>query len=102
MPPGFEALEFDAAHWDTLPVPSNWQMHGYGKPQYCNVQCLYPVDPPFVPNDNPVGLYRFEFTLPKAWEDRRVFLNFDGVDSAFYVWLNGRSVGYSQVSHLPS
>ena len=102
VPTGFEATGYDASHWDSLPVPSSWQMHGYGRPQYCNVQYPYPVDPPFVPNDNPVGLYRREFTLPEAWADKRVFLNFDGVDSAFYVWLNGEKVGYSQVSHLPS
>ncbi len=102
VPTGFEATEYDASDWDTLPVPSNWQMHGYGRPQYCNVQYPYPVDPPYVPNDNPVGLYRREFTLPAAWAGKHVFLNFDGVDSAFTVWLNGEKIGYSQVSHLPS
>ncbi len=71
-------------------MPSNWQLHGYGRPQYVNVQYPFPADPPHVPNDNPVGLYRRTFTLPAAWAGRQIFLNFDGVDSAFYVWVNGQ------------
>ena len=102
IPAGFEAEEFNSEGWDSIPVPSNWQMLGYGRPNYTNVAYPYPVDPPFVPQENPVGLYRRSFDLPVAWEGRRVFLNFDGVDSAFYVWLNGQKVGYSQGSHLPS
>ena len=102
IPDGFESEDFNFESWDSIPVPSNWQMLGYGRPNYTNVAYPYPVDPPFVPQENPVGLYRREFTLPVDWEGRRVFLNFDGVDSAFYVWLNGQKVGYSQGSHLPS
>ena len=102
LPEGFEAADFDDAEWDDIPVPSNWQMLGYGKPNYSNIAYPYPVDPPRVPQDNPVGLYRQTFDLPAEWEGRQVFLSFDGVDSAFYVWLNGEPVGYSQVSHMPS
>ncbi len=102
VPAGFFSEAFDAAEWDTLAVPSSWQMHGYGRPQYCNVNYPYPVDPPHVPNDNPVGLYRRTFALPADWAGKQVALHFDGVDSAFYVWLNGQPVGYSQVSHMPS
>ena len=102
VPPGFFEEAFDASQWDRLPVPSNWQMHGYGRPQYTNINYPFPVDPPHVPSDNPVGLYRREFALPAEWDAKQVFLHFDGVDSAFYVWLNGQAVGYSQVSHMPS
>ena len=91
-----------AAGWDRIPVPSNWQMHGYGIPQYTNVNYPYPIDPPHVPQENPVGLYRRAFAVPADWKGRQVFLVFDGVDSAFYCWVNGRQVGYSQGSHMPS
>ena len=100
--PGFEAAGFSDDGWDLLPVPSNWQMHGYGRPNYTNVNFPYPADPPFVPQDNPVGLYRRTFDLPEKWAGRPVRLVFEGVDSAFYVWVNGVSVGYSQGAHLPS
>lgn len=102
VPPGFFEEAFEAARWDTLPVPSCWQMHGYGRPQYTNINYPYPVDPPHVPSENPVGLYRRVFALPAEWDGKQVFLHFDGVDSAFYVWLNGQPVGYSQGSHMPS
>ncbi len=102
VPPDFFTANFDASHWDSLPVPSSWQMHGYGRPQYTNINYPYPVDPPHVPAENPVGLYRRTFTLPALWSEKQVFLEFGGVDAAFYVWLNGLPVGYSQGSHLPS
>ena len=102
VPKGFEQPSYAAEGWDTLPVPSNWEMHGYGTPNYTNVNYPIPVDPPFVPQENPVGLYRRAMTIPAAWDGRQVFLNFDGVDSAFYVWVNGWLVGYSQGAHLPS
>jgi beta-galactosidase/beta-glucuronidase len=102
VPAGFEQPGFAADSWRPIPVPSNWQLHGYGRPNYTNVAYPYPVDPPHVPQDNPVGLYRRRFTLPAAWAGRQIFLNFDGVDSAFYVWVNGWPAGYSQGAHLPS
>ncbi len=102
VPPDFFAEDFDTSHWDTLPVPSNWQMHGYGRPQYTNINYPYPVDPPHVPAENPIGLYLREFSLPPSWDGRQVFLEFGGVDSAFYLWLNGQPAGYSQGSHMPS
>jgi len=102
VPEGFEQPSFDVAGWDALPVPSNWQMHGYGRPDYSNVRYPFPVDPPFVPDENPVGCYRRTFALPEGCAGRRVFLHFDGVNSAFYVWLNGQLVGYSQGAHLPA
>jgi beta-galactosidase/beta-glucuronidase len=102
MPEGFSAEDFPAEEWDRIPVPSNWQMLGYGRPNYTNVAYPYPVDPPHVPQENPVGLYRRTFQVPADWDDKQVFLTFEGVDSAFYVWVNGKMVGYSQGAHLPS
>ena len=102
VPAGFEQEAFDDAGWAEIAVPGNWQRQGYGVPQYTNVAYPFPVNPPLVPDDNPVGLYKKSFTLPESWQDKHVFLHFAGVDSAFYVWLNGRQVGYSQGSHLPS
>ncbi len=101
-PPGFEAEGFDASGWDSIPVPGNWQMLGYGKPNYTNVRYPYPVDPPRVPQDNPCGLYRRTFVLPENWGGREVFLEFEGVNSALYVWVNGQMVGYSQGAHVPA
>jgi beta-galactosidase/beta-glucuronidase len=101
-PEGFETGRFDASAWDKIPVPSNWQMLGYGKPNYTNVRYPYPVDPPRVPQDNPCGLYRRTFTLPEGWDGQEVFLAFEGVNSAFYVWVNGELVGYSQGPHIPA
>ena len=100
VPPDYPRIS--AAGWDRIPVPSNWQMRGYGIPQYTNVNYPYPLDPPVVPQDNPTGLYRRAFAAPADWKGRQVFLVFDGVDSAFYCWINGKRVGYSQGSHMPS
>ncbi len=83
-----------------MPVPSVWQNHGFDRHQYTNVNYPFPFDPPYVPRENPCGLYRREFTAAD-WEGRR-YLNFEGVDSCCYVWLNGKFVGYSQVSHSTS
>ena len=102
VPPRFFDEDLATADWDTIPVPSNWQLHGYGRPQYLNVAYPFPVDPPRVPNDNPVGCYRRAFSLPAGWDGRQIFLHFAGVVSAFYVWVNGQAAGYSQGSHLPS
>lgn len=88
--------------WDAIDVPSNWQMQGYGAPCYTNVNYPIPFDPPFVPDQNPTGLYRRVFTLPENWAGRRVYLNFDGVDSCYYVWVNGQLAGFSKVSHMPA
>ncbi|MGE5549544.1 MAG: glycoside hydrolase family 2 TIM barrel-domain containing protein [Bacteroidota bacterium] len=101
-PEGFAHPGFADDDWDLLPVPSNWQMHGYGRPVYTNVDYPHPMDPPFVPDANPTGLYRTVFRAPAEWADRRVFVVFEGVNSAFNLWVNGRFAGYSQGSHLPS
>ncbi len=97
----FYARNYNADSWDILPVPSNWQMYGYDKPQYVNFNYPYPFDPPFVPNDNPVGLYIRDFNIDEM-NNKDFYLVFEGVDSCFYIWLNGELVGYSQVSHMTS
>jgi len=98
---GFYAEHFDVSGWDDLIVPSNWQMHGYDIPHYTNVNYPYPCDPPYVPNDNPAGAYIRDFMLREE-SDLQTHLVFEGVDSCFYVWVNGIFAGYSQVSHMTS
>ncbi len=102
-PAEFYKAGYDVSDWDEIPVPSNWQMHGYGRPIYLNVRYPYPVDPPFMPHDyNPVGSYRRDFKINDPWNGRQIFLHFEGVKSSFYVWINGRKVGYSQGSMTPA
>jgi beta-galactosidase/beta-glucuronidase len=103
VPAGFFEESFDAVGWDTIEVPSNWMLQGHDKPIYCNVKMPIPNTPPFVPeDDNPTGLYRRQFDLPADWAGRRVVLSFGGVESAFYVWVNGQRVGFSKDSRLPA
>ena len=101
-PVDFHRPDYDDSAWADLPVPSNWQLHGFDVPIYTNTQYPFmPVDPdpPHIPHDyNPVGSYRTRFALPADWKGRQVFLHFDGVNSAFYLWVNGEKVGYSQDS----
>lgn len=99
---GFEQPGFDATGWDLLPVPSHWQFHGYGAPAYTNSAYPFPVDPPHVPDENPTGDHRREFTLPEDWPEGATVLRFEGVDSFFRVWLNGTELGFSTGSRLPS
>ena len=101
-PNGFENPNFNDSTWKSIPVPSNWQMHGYDKPVYTNVNYPYPIDPPFVPNENPTGCYRQKFTVPAKWENRKTFIVFQGVDSAFYAWINGHPIGFSKGSRMPA
>ena len=96
------AAECDLSDWDTLTVPSNWQMHGYDKPQYTNVNYPFPVDPPYVPEDNPVGIYALDFSLADDWRDRETYIVFEGVDSFFYLYINGERIGFSKGSHMQS
>jgi len=99
----FVSGAFQADEWAEIPVPSNWQMHGYDRPHYTNVNYPYPCDPPYVPTENPAGLYLrdIEIDLSRSVGEQQ-FLLFEGVDSAFYLWVNGHMVGYSQVSHMTS
>jgi beta-galactosidase len=102
-PTGFQDPAFDVSGWKEIPVPSCWELEGYGIPIYTNVKYPFPADPPRLPkDDNPVGSYRRTFTVPEAWSGRPVFLQFGGVYSAYYVWVNGQEVGYSEDSKLPA
>jgi len=102
-PPQFHGDTFDAGDWPELEVPGNWTVQGYDKPIYTNVQMPISTEPPAVPaDDNPTGLYRRSFKVPGGWRGRRVFLVFGGVESAFYVYVNGREVGFSKGSRLPA
>ncbi len=93
---------YDISGFDDIPVPSVWQMHGYDYHQYTNVRYPFAFDPPYVPKDNPCGAYVTDFNYDRNASAPLAHLNFEGVDSCFYVWLNGRYVGYSQVSHSTS
>ncbi|MER7795074.1 glycoside hydrolase family 2 TIM barrel-domain containing protein [Streptomyces sp. NPDC097640] len=101
-PTGIELSAFDDSGWDELPVPAHWQLHGHGTPVYTNVAYPFPLDPPYVPDDNPTGDYRRTFDLPEEWGDLGAVLRFDGVDSCFTAWLNGRELGWSTGSRLPT
>lgn len=94
--------DYDDASWDRIPVPSNWQMLGYGRPQYTNVNYPFPYDPPYVPDETPVGCYRKHFILPPSWEGKKVVIHFAGVNSCFEVYLNGSYIGLSKVAHMPA
>lgn len=99
----FQNNDFDSSGWDTIEVPSNWEMKGYGTPIYTN--SVYPFfnNYPYINhNDNPVGHYIKTFTVRENWSDKDVILHFGGVSSAFYVWVNGKFVGYSEDTRLPS
>lgn len=109
----FYEERYDVSDWDTIDVPCNWEMRGYGTALYSNSKYPFIPHPPRVmdtpPNNytsyearNPVGSYRRTFDLPKRWDGREVFVTFDGVRSAFYLWINGEKVGYSQGSRLPA
>ena len=108
-PVDFFHTNFNDKAWKTIPVPSNWEMRGYGTPIYVSAGYPFKIDPPRVMGEpkadytafkerNPVGSYRHSFSLPQNWNGRKVFIHFEGVQSAFYVWINGQKVGYSQGS----
>ena len=110
----FYRTDFDASSWAKLPVPANWEVNGYGTPIYISAGYPFKIDPPYVTREpkkdwttyverNPTGQYRRTFQVPGSWlADGQVFLRFEGVMSAFYVWINGQKVGYSQGSMEPS
>ncbi|MBN1457368.1 MAG: DUF4981 domain-containing protein, partial [Sedimentisphaerales bacterium] len=112
-PMDFYQLYYDVSEWDDIRVPSNWQLEGYGVPLYSNVTYPFRRNPPYVMGEprenytnykdrNPVGSYRRTFSIPSSWDGKEVFIVFDGVDSAFYLWVNGEQVGYSQDSRTPA
>ncbi|MBO0810438.1 MAG: DUF4981 domain-containing protein [Microlunatus sp.] len=100
-PEGVEAEDFDDSAWETIPVPSSWPMHGHGAPIYTNVQYPFPLDPPFVPDENQIGDHRVSFDTGEAFLSGAV-LRFDGIDNTADVWLNGELLGTTRGSRLPS
>ena len=98
----FFEKNYDTEEFDEIQVPSVWQMAGYDMHQYTNIRYPFPFDPPYVPQDIPCGAYAHTFVYHKDENAPKAFLNFEGVDSCFYVWINGSYVGYSQVSHMTS
>lgn len=102
-PRDFHRPDYDVSAWDAIPVPSNWEFLGYGIPIYSNVRYPFPADPPRIPGENnPVGSYRRNFAIPAAWKGRQIFIHFAGVQSAFYLWVNGEKAGFSQGSMTPA
>jgi beta-galactosidase len=112
-PADFWKMDYDVSAWKEIPVPSNWQILGYGTPYYRNEGYTFKIDWPRVMSDppknytayderNPVGSYRYDFDVPADWNGRRVFITFDGVDAGFFLWINGEKVGYSVNSRCPA
>lgn len=99
-PDGF--MNSNADGWDEIDVPSVWQLRGYDAMHYTDVLYLFPIHPPYVPSQNPTGIYKKKVILTKEWLNNDTILKFHGVDSAFDVWVNGTHAGYSKVSRLPS
>ena len=113
QPDGFWTTDFDDSQWKTFPVPADWEMNGYGTPIYSSSGYTFKINPPYVmttPKErytayverNPTGVYHRTFTIPEAWKDKEVYIHFGSVSSAFYVWVNGQRVGYSQGSMEPA
>ena len=101
-PKDFHSAGYDCSAWDEIPVPSCWEMLGYGYPIYTNIKYPFPSNPPYIDRDNPVGSYVHKFQVPQDWKGGRVILHFGGVYSGHQVWVNGTLVGYSEDSCLPS
>ena len=99
---GFYAEGFDDTGWDTLSVPSNWELKGYGEPIIRNIQYVFPANPPYVEVENPVGMYRKAFTVPKAWAGREVILHFGSISGYAQVYVNGRRVGMTKAAKTPA
>ena len=103
VPAGFYEPDFDDSSWSTIQVPGHWELQGFGQPIYTNIIYPFPLTPPRVPaKDNPTGCYRRTFEVPKDWDGRQLLMVFEGVDSAFELYLNGKSIGYSTGSRVPA
>lgn len=101
-PKGFEKEDADTLEWGDIQVPSNWQMQGYGDMHYSDLWYNFPIRPPYVPSENPTGIYKRTIDINNEWLDEQTILRFHGVDSSFHVWINGVEVGYSKGSRLTS
>lgn len=100
--PDFYKTEKDVSDWDNIVVPGHWQLQGYDRPHYTNVDYPIPVDPPNVPTENPTGSYRRDFFVSKEMLEEQVYIKFEGVDNSFHLWINGNEVGFSQCSRMPA
>lgn len=101
-PENFFTEDFDASSWDEIVVPGNWQLQGYGKMHYSDLWYNFPINPPYVPTENPTGIYKRDFIVDESWFSERIILKFNGVDSAYNVWINGKEVGYSKGARIQS
>ena len=102
-PQDFFKRKFDTSDWKTIQVPGMIQAQGFGKPIFTNVDYPFPLNEPVIPNEyNEVGSYRREFMVPADWDGRDVFLHIGAAGAAYYIWVNGEKVGYSEDSKLPS
>lgn len=95
-PDGFYRPDFDTASMDNITVPGNWQLQGYGRMHYSDLWYNFPINPPYVPTENPTGIYKRTFFVDESFRDKRIILRFCGVDSAFHLWVNGQEIGYSK------
>ena len=102
-PEDFQKPGYNTKKWKDIQVPGSWELQGFDAPIYTDTRYPFPPNPPYVPTDyNPVGAYIHEFTVPEGWEGMDIFLDFEGVESAFYCWVNGKLAGYSEDSRLPA
>lgn len=99
-PEGFYQSDFDISGMDDIPVPGNWQLQGYGKMHYSDLWYNFPIDPPYVPTENPTGIYKRKFYVDESYRDKQVLIRFCGVDSAYHLWINGQEVGYSKGARI--
>jgi beta-galactosidase len=104
VPDGFHQPAYDASSWDDIPVPGNWQLQGnYDSPIFTNIDYPFEPNPPYVPKEvNSTGLYRTTFSLPDSWKENEIFIRFEGVQSAMYLWVNGHKAGYHEDGMLPA
>src|SRR5574344_296965 len=102
-PKDFFKREYNVRSWRNIQVPGSWELQGFDAPIYTDVTYPFPANPPYVPNDyNPVGSYVRDFSIPENWKGMDIFIDFEGVESAYYCWVNGEFVGYSEDSRLPA
>ena len=101
-PEGFFNSDFDVTKMDDITDPGNWQLQGYGKMHYSDLWYNFPINPPYVPTENPTGIYKRTFFVEESYRDKKIIIRFCGVDSAYHLWINGKEVGYSKVARNES
>lgn len=101
-PEGFFNSDFDVTKMDDITVPGNWQLQGYGKMHYSDLWYNFPINPPYVPTENPTGIYKRTFFVEESYRDKKIIIRFCSVDSAYHLWINGKEVGYSKVARNES